>query len=59
MKKVGLPPTRFTLHHLWHTVETLILQRNKENDDLRTLQEFFLYAVFSKIVSIQLTEQVR
>ncbi|MGE7946301.1 tyrosine-type recombinase/integrase [Lysinibacillus sp. NPDC093688] len=32
-------PTRFTLHHLRHTVATLMLQQNKENVDLRTLQE--------------------
>ncbi|MFA1737830.1 tyrosine-type recombinase/integrase [Lysinibacillus fusiformis] len=39
LKKAGLPPTRFTLHHLRHTFATLMLQQNKENVDLRTLQE--------------------
>ncbi|TDY05374.1 UNVERIFIED_CONTAM: phage integrase family protein [Lysinibacillus xylanilyticus] len=39
LKNAGLPPTRFTLHHLRHTFETLMLQQNKENVDLRTLQE--------------------
>ena len=38
-EKPGLPPTRFTLHHLRHTFATLMLQQNKENVDLRTLQE--------------------
>ncbi|WP_280615383.1 tyrosine-type recombinase/integrase [Heyndrickxia oleronia] len=35
LQKAGLPPSRFTLHHLQHT---LMLQQNKENVDLRTLQ---------------------
>ncbi|WP_323645920.1 tyrosine-type recombinase/integrase [Lysinibacillus xylanilyticus] len=39
LKKAGLPPTRFTLHHLRHTFATLMLQQNKDNVDLRTLQE--------------------
>ncbi|WP_068984297.1 tyrosine-type recombinase/integrase [Lysinibacillus xylanilyticus] len=39
LKKAGLPPTRFSLHHLRHTFATLMLQQNKENVDLRTLQE--------------------
>ncbi|MGE7950999.1 tyrosine-type recombinase/integrase [Lysinibacillus xylanilyticus] len=39
LKKAGLPPTRFTLHHLRHTFATLMLQQNKENVDLLTLQE--------------------
>ncbi|WP_285395214.1 tyrosine-type recombinase/integrase [Lysinibacillus sp. fls2-241-R2A-57] len=39
LKKAGLPPTRFTLHHLRHTFSTWMLQKNKENVDLRTLQE--------------------
>ncbi|MEY9970703.1 integrase [Lysinibacillus sp. RC46] len=34
LKKAGLPPTRFTLHHLRHTFATLMLQQNKENVDL-------------------------
>lgn len=38
LKKAGLPPIRFKLHHLRHTFETLMLQRNKENVDFRTLQ---------------------
>ncbi|MFJ8103486.1 tyrosine-type recombinase/integrase [Lysinibacillus sp. NPDC096212] len=38
-KKVDLPPTRFTLHHLRHTCATLILHQNKEYVDLRMLQE--------------------
>ncbi|WP_046173356.1 tyrosine-type recombinase/integrase [Domibacillus indicus] len=37
--KAGLPPKRFTLHHLRHTFATLLLQENKENVDLRTIQE--------------------
>lgn len=39
LKKAGLPPSRFSLHHLRHTFATLMLQVNKENVDLRTLQE--------------------
>lgn len=39
LKKAGLPPSRFSLHHLLHTFATLMLQENKENIDLRTLQE--------------------
>ncbi|QCR32545.1 tyrosine-type recombinase/integrase [Lysinibacillus sp. SGAir0095] len=39
LKKAGLPPSRFSLHHLRHTFATLMLQENKENVDLRVLQE--------------------
>lgn len=54
LKKAGLPPHRFTLHHLRHTFATLLLQQGKievedehgkvtiiqqEKVDLRTLQE--------------------
>jgi len=39
LKAAGLPPSRFSLHHLRHTFATLMLQENKENVDLRTLQE--------------------
>ncbi|MCP8970799.1 tyrosine-type recombinase/integrase [Ectobacillus ponti] len=39
LEKAGLPPTRFSLHHLRHTFATLLLQENKENVDLRLLQE--------------------
>ena len=39
LRKSGLPPSRFSLHHLRHTFATLMLQGNKENVDLRTLQE--------------------
>jgi integrase/recombinase XerD len=39
LEKSGLPPTRFSLHHLRHTFATLMLQENKENIDLRTLQD--------------------
>ncbi|WP_240468641.1 hypothetical protein [Gracilibacillus sp. YIM 98692] len=54
MKKAGLPPARFTLHHLRHTFATLFLQQvktetndkqgniaylPKEKVDLKTLQE--------------------
>lgn len=39
LKKSGLPPSRFSLHHLRHTFATLMLQENKQNVDLRTLQE--------------------
>ena len=37
--KAGLPPKRFSLHHLRHTFATLLLQENKENVDLHTIQE--------------------
>lgn len=37
--KAGLPPTRFSLHHLRHTFATLLLQDSKNKVDLRTLQE--------------------
>ncbi|MCM3584221.1 tyrosine-type recombinase/integrase [Mesobacillus maritimus] len=39
LEKAGLPPKRFSLHHLRHTFATLLLQENKENIDIRTLQE--------------------
>jgi site-specific recombinase XerD len=54
LKKAGLPPHRFSLHHLRHTFATLLLQQgttpikeanehapylSKEKVDLRTLQE--------------------
>lgn len=29
LKKAGLPPHRFTLHHFWHTFATLLLQQGK------------------------------
>ncbi|MGE8205827.1 tyrosine-type recombinase/integrase [Heyndrickxia sp. NPDC080065] len=39
IEKSGLPPKRFSLHHMRHTFATLLLQENKENVDIRTLQE--------------------
>ncbi|WP_255294993.1 tyrosine-type recombinase/integrase [Bacillus sp. AFS041924] len=39
LKAAGLPPSRFSLHHLSHTISTLLLQEAKEKVDLRTLQE--------------------
>lgn len=39
LRNAGLPPSRFSLHHLRHTFATLMLQENKENVDLRILQE--------------------
>lgn len=39
LRKAGLPPSRFSLHHLRHTFAPLMLQENKNNVDLRTLQE--------------------
>lgn len=39
LEKAGLPPSRFSLHHLRHTFATLMLQENKDNIELRTLQE--------------------
>lgn len=39
LQKAGLPPTRFSIHHLRHTFATLLIQENKENVDLRTVQE--------------------
>lgn len=39
LEKAGLPPKRFSLHHLRHTFATLLLQENKDNVDIRTLQE--------------------
>jgi integrase/recombinase XerD len=35
----GLPPQRFSLHHLRHTFATLLLQNKDHSIDLRTLQE--------------------
>ncbi|MFJ7183641.1 tyrosine-type recombinase/integrase [Lysinibacillus xylanilyticus] len=43
LKKAGLPPTRFTPHHLQNTFAILMLQQNKENVDLRTLQELLCH----------------
>ncbi|GGI12567.1 tyrosine-type recombinase/integrase [Gottfriedia solisilvae] len=40
LKKAGLDPKRFSLHHLRHTFATLMLQENGENIDLRVLQDF-------------------
>jgi site-specific recombinase XerD len=37
--KARLLPQRFSLHHLRHTFATLLIQENKENVDLRTVQE--------------------
>ncbi|MFI8709066.1 tyrosine-type recombinase/integrase [Bacillus sp. NPDC077411] len=37
--KSGLSANRFSLHHLRHTFATLMLQENKDQVDLRTLQE--------------------
>ncbi|WP_246476604.1 tyrosine-type recombinase/integrase [Salicibibacter cibi] len=37
LASAGLPPERFTLHHLRHTFATLLLD---EDVDLKTLQEF-------------------
>lgn len=37
--KSGLPPKRFSLHHLRHTFATLLIQENKENVDLRIVQD--------------------
>ncbi|MBD1379372.1 tyrosine-type recombinase/integrase [Bacillus sp. IB182487] len=39
LRKPGPPPSRFSLHHLRHTFATLMLQENKNNVELRTLQE--------------------
>ncbi len=52
LKQAGLPPTRFSLHHLRHTFATLLLQQSKmetkdadgmpyikDKVDLKTLQE--------------------
>lgn len=39
LEKADLPPQRFSLHHLRHTFATLLLQENKENVDLRIVQE--------------------
>jgi integrase/recombinase XerD len=30
LRKAGLPPSRFSLHHLRHTFATLMLQKNKK-----------------------------
>lgn len=39
LEKSGLPPRRFSLHHLRYTFATILLQENKDKVDLRTLQE--------------------
>ncbi|MFB4164236.1 tyrosine-type recombinase/integrase [Alteribacillus sp. JSM 102045] len=39
LEKAGLPPHRFSLHHLRHTFATLLLQDDENNVDVRTLQE--------------------
>ncbi|RDE32886.1 integrase [Parageobacillus thermoglucosidasius] len=39
LEKAGLPPKKFSLHHLRHTFATLLLQESKNKVDLRTLQE--------------------
>lgn len=39
LERAGLPPARFSLHHLRHTFATLLLQESNNQVDLRTLQE--------------------
>ncbi|MGC5328178.1 tyrosine-type recombinase/integrase [Brevibacillus sp. SYSU BS000544] len=39
LKKAGLPPSQFSLHHLRHTFATLLLQQQADKVDIRTLQE--------------------
>jgi site-specific recombinase XerD len=39
LEKAGLPPKRFSLHHLRHTFATLLLQDSENKVDLHTLQE--------------------
>ncbi|USK30816.1 tyrosine-type recombinase/integrase [Bacillus sp. CMF21] len=39
LKKAGLPPKRFSLHHLRHTFATLLLQNENSKVDIRILQE--------------------
>lgn len=43
LEKAGLPPKRFSLHHLRHTFATLLIQENKENVDLCIVQELLDY----------------
>lgn len=39
LEQAGLPPARFSLHHLRHTFATLLLKDGNNKVDLRTLQE--------------------
>ncbi len=39
LPKAGLPPQRFSLHHLRHTFATLLLQNKNNQVDIRILQE--------------------
>jgi site-specific recombinase XerD len=48
LKKAGLPPARFSLHHLRHTFATLMLQNNVQVD-LRTLQELLGHESLSTV----------
>ncbi|WP_312859706.1 hypothetical protein [Peribacillus huizhouensis] len=38
LERAGLPAHRFSLHHLRHTIATLLLQEIKDKVDVRTLQ---------------------
>ncbi|WP_232620787.1 hypothetical protein [Saccharococcus caldoxylosilyticus] len=49
LEKAGLPPKRFSLHHLRYTFSTLLLQENKDNVDSNIAKVirshlFYLYA---------------
>jgi site-specific recombinase XerD len=39
LERAGLPPRRFSLHHLRHTFATLLLQNSEQKTDLKTLQD--------------------
>lgn len=36
LKKAGLPPSQFSLHHLRHSFATLLLQQQADKVDIRT-----------------------
>jgi site-specific recombinase XerD len=59
LQKAGLPPKRFSLHHLRHTFATLLLQDSENKVNLRTLQELLGHERILYIRSSLLEERIK